>query len=657
MASCVKSVPMPPNTNSVIARACRAAAVCFLPVLFPVLQLFGQEIETPLPQPRIGVTAALSKPTYAPGDTVLVVLQITIPDKYHLFDNPKGPGIGKPMMYAVAGPKEIAWLDLLKTKSKKYKAEVGGWYKGFEGEVCFFLRGIVNRNAADGAYKSTLYISGLICNVACHPVDKNIDMTIPVNAGSPVQQPFENDARIAALLARSKISQELAAPVAADTAASFLGGISLGPDIAGTAAAGTVPAWDYAPQEAGTDLNIWAAIFFAFLAGIILNAMPCVLPVLGVKILSFAQGQGLGRKKAILHSLSFSVGVISVFLLLAALASFANYSWGRQFQDPRALIAIITLIVVFALGMFDVYMITVPPSVSNLDGKADRHGVMGDFLKGVFATVLATPCSGPFLGAVLAWSVLQPPHVIFIVYTSIGAGMSFPYLLLSINRRLAKMLPKPGPWMDDFKKIMGFLLLGFGAYLMLGLPDDYVIPAVLFCVTMSLAVTVYGRFAPWGSSIGRKAMSLIAAIIIGAAGFYLSFMVVFPSFSEAEAEKAVKEDAVWQEFNADSLLKANAQGRNAIVDFTANWCMNCQYNTIMVLTKKPVTDLIKRKNVLAMVADLTMPDPVQDSLLHSLGSRSIPFLALFPGDNPKEPVVMRDVLTKGRVIKALKDLR
>jgi thiol:disulfide interchange protein len=253
--------------------------------------------------------------------------------------------------------------------------------------------------------------------------------------------------------------------------------------------------------------------------------------------------------------------------------------------------------------------------------------------------------------------MLQPPYVIFIVYAFIGVGMSFPYIVLSMSRRLAKMLPKPGPWMDDFKKMMGFLLLGFAVYLLLGLPGDYVVPAVLFCVAASLAVTVYGRFAPWVSSFGRKAVMLVLALGIGVAGFYLSFMVVYPSFSEAEAEKAVREDVVWQEFSADSLLRAHAEGRHAIVDFTANWCMNCQYNTIMVLTKKRVTDLIREKNALAMVADMTMPNPVLDSLLRNLGSRSIPFLAVFPGNNPRHPVVMRDVLTAGKVVKSLKDLR
>jgi thiol:disulfide interchange protein DsbD len=280
----------------------------------------------------------------------------------------------------------------------------------------------------------------------------------------------------------------------------------------------------------------------------------------------------------------------------------------------------------------------------------------GDFFKGVFATILATPCSGPFLGAVLAWTLLQPPAVIFIVYASIGAGMSFPYVLLSASERVSRLLPKPGKWMQDFKVIMGFLLLGFAAYLTVGLPTDRIMPTVLFCVAFAFSVVVYCRVAPWGSSLRRKAIALLLAFGAAAGGLYGSFDIVYPLYSSVNGERVGASANVWKRFSADSLLNANREGRPVMVDFTASWCMNCQYNYVAVLSKREVMDLIKKKNVLALKADMTMPSVVQDSLLHSLGSRSIPFLALFPGERPGEPVIMRDVLTKGRVIRELEKL-
>ncbi|HEX7510783.1 MAG TPA: cytochrome c biogenesis protein CcdA, partial [Chitinivibrionales bacterium] len=606
------------------------------------------------PLPSLTITPLVSKDSYAPGDTVLVALQISIPKHYHLFDNPKGPGFGTPMTYAMRGPEQIEWIELLKTKSKKINADVGGWFYGFEGNVCFFLRGKIKTDAVPGAYTAALTVGGLICYSACYPVDKNVDIAFQIVPSPLKVSHFENSSFLPKLLRQAVLKQALesqkqsVATAAAPALKFALNGLN-------DSARDKGYEWKYSPQEARSDFSIWLAILLGFLAGIILNAMPCVLPVLGVKIMSFAQTSGQDRRNAIMHSVFFSMGVMLVFFALASLAAFANFSWGGQFQDPRALAAIITLIVIFSLGMFDVYMLTVPKSIANAN-RRNRCGMLGDFFNGIFATILATPCSGPFLGAVLAWSITQPAWIIFIVYSSIGAGMSFPYVILSSSKRLAGLLPKPGAWMNDFKKIMGFLLLGFAVYLMLGLPTDMVVPTALFCVLLSLAVSAYSRISPWGSSIRRMVLSVLCSLLTAAGAFYVSYMIVYPSISAAKIETIDGQNQVWVEFNADSLTNAHKRGRSVLVDFTANWCMNCQYNYIMVLSKKEITDLIRQKNVLALKADMTSASPVQDSLLHALGSRSIPFLALFPGADPYKPVIMRDVLTKGRVKKALSKL-
>jgi thiol:disulfide interchange protein len=634
------------NYKSGCTVRCFAAAL-FLSLL-PDIAVHGQEAV-----PSIEVSPLTSKPVYTPGDTVIVAVQTKIPKGYHFFDNPKGPGIGKPMTWSIEAGQGIVWFDLLKQKSKKFKPEVGGWVKGFDGEQLFFLRGVVAKDALPGALSATLSISGLICHDACHPVEIDVEIPITIDTLAGLSDHFKNDPRIVNIFAKTKISQALEQPQqATDSGNNLLSGITMAPVDSQASLSAAGYSWNYSPQEKGGDFNILLAILFGFIAGIILNAMPCVLPVLGVKILSFAEGAGMDRKKAVMNSLVFSAGIVSVFLLLAALASFANLSWGQQFQDPKALVGIISLIVLFSLGMFDVYLITVPGGAKS--GK--QTGIAGHLFSGVFATVLATPCSGPFLGAVLAWSVTQPAIVIFTVYASIGIGMSFPYVLFSASRRLMSIVPRPGEWMNDFKKIMGFLLLGFAVYLMLGLPADLVVPTVLFCVLISLAVVLYSRIAPWGSLSGRKAVAAVICLLLSGVSLHVSFGIVYPSFSESNATAIEEQDKVWKAFNADSLVAANKQGRPAIVDFTANWCMNCQYNYIMVLTRKEITDLIREKNVLALKADMTAPDPVQDSLLHSLGSRSIPFLALFPGESPYEPLVMRDVLTVGKVKKALEAL-
>jgi thiol:disulfide interchange protein DsbD len=383
--------------------------------------------------------------------------------------------------------------------------------------------------------------------------------------------------------------------------------------------------------------------------------MPCVLPVIGIKILSFSQSNEGSRKNAILRSGVFSAGIISVFLILATLASFAKFSWGEQFQNPFMLIGIIVLIVLFALWMFEIFMFTVPGSVSSLERKSG-DGLVGDFFRGVFATILATPCSGPFLGATLAWAFTQTSLVIFMVFVSIGVGMAFPYILLSSSKTLTRLIPKPGKWMIDFKNLMGFILIGFAVYLLIGLPRDMIVSAVGICVISVFAATFYTRLAPWGvSTIARKLISALAAIVIASAGIYFCINVLYKSMSEQVAEN-VTEQGQWVDFSADLLKKAHSERRNVVIDFTANWCMNCQYNKIVVLNSKPVKELIADRNILTIKADLTRPNLEIEALMHMLGSRSVPFLAVFPGDDPYKPIVMRDILNQRdleRVVKAL----
>lgn len=175
-----------------------------------------------------------------------------------------------------------------------------------------------------------------------------------------------------------------------------------------------------------------AALGFGFLAGLILNVMPCVLPVVSLKIYGFVKQAGEDRGRVRLLGLAFGAGILFVFLILASLAAYAGLGWGQQFQSDKFLVAMVALMVAFALGMFDVYTIQLPGLVGNVEAAAaQREGVAGSFAKGALATLLATPCSGPFLGATLAYALTQPPAVIFAIFASIGVGMAFPYVLLA----------------------------------------------------------------------------------------------------------------------------------------------------------------------------------------------------------------------------------
>lgn len=602
------------------------------------------------------VTAILDKKAYNPGDTVVVALQCKIPDKYHLYGNPLGPGIGKPFSIKVNDDNGIKWLCAKKTPASKFQPDIGGWIWAYKKKAPFFIIGILSPEVK-GTVNDTIILNALICKNACLPVTKEIPISIPVSESKIESASFaENSALGEKFSTAEDMSIDKGQPK--ETAhIEFEDDLLMLTMDSQTTMEELIPEWEYEPQEKRFELNILLAILFAFLAGIILNVMPCVLPILGIKILSFSQGAGSSKRTTIIRSLVFSAGMISIFLVLASFAAFAGLSWGEQFQNPKMLVAIVCIIFVFALGMFDVFIILVPASITELEQKSVKgKGLFDDFIKGMFTTILATPCSGPLLGATLAWTLMQPPSVIYAVFTAIGVGLASPYVLLSASSRLLKLIPKPGAWMEDFKHIMGFLLFGFAIYLMVGLPKDMILSTIGLCTFLAFAVIVYTRFSPFGSTIKRKLIVGLISILIAVSGWHINFNVLHSFISEDDALKAKKDSKKWEEFTPEKLKEAHCMGQHVIVDFTANWCMNCQFNKITVYHSKEVNELIEKKNILPLKADLTRKNPAAESLLHHLGSRSVPFFAVFPGDDPYNPIIMRDIVNKRRVLKILKGL-
>jgi len=597
----------------------------------------------------------LSKKAYGPLDTVVAVLHVVIPDQYHFYANPLGPGIGKPALVRVRASKGIHWLDLYKSQPEKFTPEMGGWVWAYEKEAFFFCKGILSKDAPE-TIRSWISVQGLMCHTSCVQVKKVIDFEIRTDSSS-TGHPFESEPQFRTFADRCELMSfnivNDTSRASSETNDSVFGQIAFSQPLSQTVIRPVT--WDYEPVERKISMNFLLAVLFGFIAGIILNIMPCVLPVLGLKILSFAQSSGTSRRTSVTRSLMFSAGMMSIFMILAALASFAHLSWGQHFQSPWFLIALILVTVVFSLGMFDIYILPLPSNISDLERKSGR-GAVGDFLRGMLATLLATPCSGPFLGATLAWTLTQSTLVIFLVFGSIGLGMAFPYILLSSNRTLLRLMPRPGPWMNDFKHLMGFLLLGASAYLLFGLPKDMVAATVGFSIVAAFAIVLYSRLAPFHSSLRRKAVvALIAGSILGSGGWIAFNALNNARHSEAHSQD-LRPDLAWEDFSPQELKAAHARGQHAIVDFTANWCLNCQYNMVRVLTDDAVMDLLRRKHVSALKADLTWANPPAESLMHNLGSRSVPFLAIFRGDDPYHPIIMRDILNKGDFIRVLKGL-
>lgn len=661
------------------AHDCRTMTCASIRVLWIMVFLLVASFSTPLAAaPDIFVTVHYDRSQYAPGDTAIVGLKIDIPRTWHLYGNPLGMGAGLPLKVTVNPSEGVAWIGLRASHPRKYEPDIGEWVWAYRRNAWLFVVGVIGPDAVHLA-KGTVDMHGLMCSTSCVEISSHISIALPVVKGAG-EKPFSAEPLLRIRYAATRDMELSRAPgsPAPQTVQTTAGKASprRTKKAARPAAGSEVPSsdlndsvwanpvaetsqvaksepfsWDYSPQEDRVVFNIWLALFFAFIAGLLLNIMPCVLPVLGIKILSFSEGHAQGGRSAFVRSLVFSAGMLVVFLILASMAAYASFSWGEQFRDRKALVAIVTAIVFFALGMFDFYTILIPGFLGNVSRRMS-DSLIGDFVRGVLATILATPCSGPFLGATLAWTLRQSAFDIYLIFTAVGVGMALPYVLFASSRRLMRLIPRPGPWMEDFKHLMGFFLLGVAVYLMIGLPADAVIGTLAFCLSVVVALAIFGRFTRHESGVEHKLLMGIAALAIVVVGGWIAFGLLPGNLSRNRAETVVSK-STWIPFSADALLSSHAEGRSVAVDFTAAWCMNCQYNKLAVLNNPEIDSLIVARNVLALRADLTTPNNEIESLLHHLGSESVPFFALFPGDDPYNPVIMRDVLHKAKVRDAL----
>jgi thiol:disulfide interchange protein len=282
-----------------------------------------------------------------------------------------------------------------------------------------------------------------------------------------------------------------------------------------------------APLSAAALLRI---IGFALLGGLILNLMPCVLPVIGLKVLSFVQQGGESRARIFALNLWFVLGLLFVFLLLATAAAFANLSWGQQFTFTWFKVTMVVIVFAFALSFLGVWEVPIPGFAQSASSSKlqQQEGPTGAFFKGVFTTLLATPCSGPFLGPVFGYTLAQPPLVTYIIFLSVGLGMALPYVVIGAFPSLVRWLPKPGAWMEIFKQLMGFVLLFTVVYLFTTINSDYLIPTLALVIGVWLACWIIGR-VPIYESTGKQLVAWMggcaAACIVG----YVAFTFLGPA--------------------------------------------------------------------------------------------------------------------------------
>ncbi|WP_232296133.1 protein-disulfide reductase DsbD [Terriglobus sp. TAA 43] len=401
----------------------------------------------------------------------------------------------------------------------------------------------------------------------------------------------------------------------------------------------------------GTATAVGAAAL-AFIGGVLLNLMPCVFPVLFLKALSLLQTSSSQKHQVRAHGIAYTLGIVASFwlvvaALLALRAEGRQLGWGFQLQSPGFVLVLASFLFFFALslaGMFDFGL----SLTSTGDSLTHKSGFTGSFFTGVLATVVATPCVGPFMGAAIGFALAQPAPVTFLVFTALALGLAAPYMLLTLNPAWVRLLPRPGAWMDLLKQITAlplFITVIWLVYIYGRLSGSNGI----FAMSMLLGGLMLVVIAAWtlGRWPVRKWSTAVAAVLCLLA-------IGVPLYASRETKSAV----TWQPFDADAVAKARSQGKAVFVDFTAAWCLSCQVNERVVLNSDEVEKQLTQPNVVAMKADWTQYDAKITTALQSAGRDGVPTYIVYPANPTAAPDVLPEVLSKSVVLNALeKDLK
>ena len=420
--------------------------------------------------------------------------------------------------------------------------------------------------------------------------------------------------------------------------------------------------------------TLWQAMFFALLGGMVLNLMPCVFPVLALKITGFVQQAGQQRGTIAVHGLMFGLGVLVSFWVIAAAviaiqATGQQLGWGFQLQNP-IFVGVMALLM-FAVGLNFAGVFDIGIGVMNVAGQASgklQHGSLtGSFGSGILATALATPCSAPFMTPAVSYALGAPPMVNLLVLTTLGLGMALPYVVLSVFPGWLRLLPKPGPWMESFKQFMAFPMFAVVIYLIWVFTNQTGGSFATVGLLSALLLSAVGFWAlgRWGMPIRPAPVRLVSRTVCGA--LVLLGLMLVVQFGETAPRPAADQPAsatsndnattadslAWQPYSDEAVQAHLAAGRPVFVDFTADWCTTCKFNEKVFIDKPVVRDSVRKHDVALLKADWTSRDDRITQALARFGVRSVPLYVFFSPDPNIEPVVFSSMFSSGAVTSAI----
>jgi thiol:disulfide interchange protein len=562
-----------------------------------------------------------------PGTPFRVAVKVVHEPHFHTYGKVIAKGAtGKPTKLNWTLPEgwaaeELPWPATISFESFGVKAD------GYEGTVHLPAKITPPAGAAAGAtIKLRVNVDGLVCD------DKSC-------------LPFRKDAALDLAIA--------AAPSLDDSVKDVFA--SLPPLPAATTATNAEDTPSPAKDEAATPPSFLILMISAFIGGLILNIMPCVFPVLGIKVVGIVQQAGEDRKQVVLHGLIYTLGILLSFWVLGGLVVALGKAWGFQLQSAGFNYGLAAFFLIFGLNMAGVFEMGAS-AVGVGQNLQAKHGLGGSFFSGLLATAVSTPCSAPFLGTALGFAVKLPAPQAMLLFTLIGLGLASPFLLLSAFPSLVKVLPRPGAWMESFKQGMSFLLFGTVVYMLWVLTAMVEGIALLWLmlslVLIAMACWVYGRWSLPHLPAATRTKAILVTLALAGGGIVLGW----PAKMEKQGHAGVVHEfgLDWQPWSEQFVKEQVMAGKPVYIDYTAKWCLTCQVNK-RVYPDPKLQELFKKHQVVMVRADFTNEDPAIKKSFESLGKGAIPVNVLhIPGR--KEPVILPELLTPDNVSAALKQI-
>ncbi len=579
-------------------------------------------------QPLVTAELITAVTAAAPGQPFQAAVKLVHAKDSHTYGKVLPPEIiGKPTKLIWTLPEGWKVEELPWPATHKVSSTDGAMSEGYDGTVHLPVTITPPANAAVGSsVELKVKVDALVCDPkSCMPFVKEVALTLRIAAAAEV------DAKNASVFGSTPAASEKKSPESKVAAVN-------------------------APKS---PLPFAQLLLYAFIGGLILNLMPCVFPVLGIKVTSVVQQAGEDRRKVVLHGLMYTVGILLSFWVLGGLAIALNKGWGSQLQSASFNFFLAAFFLIFALNMAGLFEIGTS-AIGVGTGLQSKSGLGGSFFSGLLATVVATPCSAPFLGTALGATLALPPSHSMLIFTLIGLGLASPFLLLSIFPGLVSALPRPGAWMESFKQGMSFLLfgtVGFMLYVLTnqieGLPLLFVI---LSLVLIALGCWIYGRWALPHKSARTQNIARLLTLLAIAAGLWFGIPPASAARSHSiETANPNDPDALhWETWSPEKVAALRAAKQPVYIDFTASWCWTCQVNK-RVYADTGLRALFKQHKVATLKADWSDESEIIRLALEALGKRAVPVNVLYiPG--VEEPFILDELLTVGNVTAALKKL-